>query len=913
MHRLLQGEVGSGKTIVALRAMLSVIDSGGQAALLAPTEVLAAQHHRSISRHARRPRRGRHARRQRRRHPGGAADRVASPPPYAGTALLDAASGDAGIVIGTHALIQEHVSFFDLGLVVVDEQHRFGVEQRDALRSKGSTPPHVLVMTATPIPRTVAMTVFGDMETSTLTELPRGRSPIDRTSCRPSTRVGAAHLAAGRRGGAPGPPGLRRVPADRRRRPIRRPETMPRWRRRRRTGPPAKPREAAPRELRGVSAGRASCAPSRRWRACGSRCCTGGWRPRTRTRSMRAFAAGEVDVLVSTTVIEVGVDVAERHGHGGHGRRAVRRLPAAPAARPGRSRAARRALPADDRDEPGPPLASGWRRSRRRPTGSPSPGSTSSSAARATCSALGRAGGRSPLRLLRLLRDEDLIIARPARTRSPSSTPTRRWTDHPVLRERVGGAARRGAGRLPGAGMSHAVTRIISGRAGGRRIQAPPGSGTRPTSDRVREALFSRLEHLDVLPGRGCSTSTPGPARWGSRRPAAARRRSSSWSRPRGRRGGPPQRRVAGACRASCVRADTGRAGPRGRARHRRAGSTWCCSTRRTTCREDALGDALALLVRHGWLAPTRWSSSSARPAQPEPRWPDGPRRGGAPLRRDPMWFADVAGPARWRDPTPAEANHGRERAGRPQLASGRDGAGTPAAVGSVLAWPTTCAGRLPRLLRPGHHRARRRRRPAPRRCTTRSSSPCCTTPPSGGSSRSRSGSTCSSERWPHVPEPPGRAVRAPAARRRLPRRRGAAIVKGLRGGTDFAYELPMALMNRHLTGVETVFLPGDPGSRTCPARWSRRSPASAATSPGLVPDAVLGLVALGRPPSDRSGRPTAGGASGNLCVGLRRVTWPERPAPTTSPEAMNRLDPRLPLVFDTQDLGRRPGSMVRS
>src|SRR5689334_24059404 len=93
-------------------------------------------------------------------------------------ALLDAASGDAGIVVGTHALIQQNVSFFDLALVVVDEQHRFGVEQRDALREKGSQPPHVLVMTATPIPRTVTMTVFGDMETSTLSELPRGRSPI---------------------------------------------------------------------------------------------------------------------------------------------------------------------------------------------------------------------------------------------------------------------------------------------------------------------------------------------------------------------------------------------------------------------------------------------------------------------------------------------------------------------------------------------------------------------------------------------------------------------------------------------------------------------------------------------------------------------------------------------------------------
>ncbi len=177
MHRLLQGEVGSGKTVVALRAMLAVVDSGGQSALLAPTEVLAAQHHRSITAML-----GDLGRR-------GQLDgsdlgtRVAlltgsQSPRSRRQALLDAASGDAGIVVGTHALIQDQVEFFDLGLVVVDEQHRFGVEQRDALRAKGSLPPHVLVMTATPIPRTVAMTVFGDMEVSTLSELPAGRSPI---------------------------------------------------------------------------------------------------------------------------------------------------------------------------------------------------------------------------------------------------------------------------------------------------------------------------------------------------------------------------------------------------------------------------------------------------------------------------------------------------------------------------------------------------------------------------------------------------------------------------------------------------------------------------------------------------------------------------------------------------------------
>jgi ATP-dependent DNA helicase RecG len=178
MHRLLQGEVGSGKTVIAIRAMLQVVDAGGQAALLAPTEVLAQQHYRSITDML-----GPLARRGQlggAEHATGVALLTGSMGAAARrSALADVFTGDAGIVIGTHALLEEQVQFDDLGLVVIDEQHRFGVEQRDALRAKAAdNRPHVLVMTATPIPRTVAMTVYGDLETSTLTELPAGRSPI---------------------------------------------------------------------------------------------------------------------------------------------------------------------------------------------------------------------------------------------------------------------------------------------------------------------------------------------------------------------------------------------------------------------------------------------------------------------------------------------------------------------------------------------------------------------------------------------------------------------------------------------------------------------------------------------------------------------------------------------------------------
>ncbi|WP_413040183.1 ATP-dependent DNA helicase RecG [Rothia mucilaginosa] len=192
MNRLLQGDVGSGKTVVALRAMLQVADAGGQSAMLAPTEVLAEQHLRSVldilgdmaapedsddsaagSAEETPSRSGDEPRRVRVRlltaSMGTRAKRKV---------LQELADGTAQIVIGTHALLSDEVSFHDLGLVVVDEQHRFGVEQRDGLRGTDGVLPHRLVMTATPIPRTVAMTVFGDLDVSVLDTLPAGRQKI---------------------------------------------------------------------------------------------------------------------------------------------------------------------------------------------------------------------------------------------------------------------------------------------------------------------------------------------------------------------------------------------------------------------------------------------------------------------------------------------------------------------------------------------------------------------------------------------------------------------------------------------------------------------------------------------------------------------------------------------------------------
>ncbi len=308
MHRLLQGEVGSGKTVVALRAMLAVVDAGGQAALLAPTEVLAQQHHRSISAML-----GPLAERG---LLGGSdlGTRVALLTGSQNTAarrtnLLEIVSGDAGIVIGTHSLIQDTVDFQDLGLVVVDEQHRFGVEQRDALRAKAKVPPHLLVMTATPIPRTVAMTVFGDLDVSTLTELPAGRSPItshvvpagekphflERTWARVREEVDAGHqvyVVCPRIGGTETDAlddGAGGEPADA-------DEATTALR------PALAVLDVAPMLADGPLAGlRVEVLHGR-------------LPPEAKDDVMRRFAAGEVDVLVATTVVEVGVDVANATG-----------------------------------------------------------------------------------------------------------------------------------------------------------------------------------------------------------------------------------------------------------------------------------------------------------------------------------------------------------------------------------------------------------------------------------------------------------------------------------------------------------------------------------------------------------------------------------------------------------------------
>ncbi|MFT3861545.1 ATP-dependent DNA helicase RecG [Micropruina sp.] len=280
MQRLLQGEVGSGKTVVALRAMLAVVDAGGQCALLAPTEVLAQQHYATI-----RALMGDLAGGRLLGSPEVATDVVlitgSMPAAAKRDALLRAASGEAGIVIGTHALLHNTVQFAELGFVVIDEQHRFGVEQRGVLTDKAAARPHVLVLTATPIPRSVAMTIFGDLDVSTLDELPAGRQPINTVvvdaALRPAwvdrawQRV-VEEVAQGRQAFVVVP---RIKSSD---------EGI---------GVVDLAAELAAVQLAGLRVGMLH----------------GQLPTEVKDATMAAFAAGQLDVLVATTVIEVGVDV----------------------------------------------------------------------------------------------------------------------------------------------------------------------------------------------------------------------------------------------------------------------------------------------------------------------------------------------------------------------------------------------------------------------------------------------------------------------------------------------------------------------------------------------------------------------------------------------------------------------------
>jgi ATP-dependent DNA helicase RecG len=289
MNRLVQGEVGSGKTLVALRAMLAVADSGGQSALLAPTEVLAAQHLRSIVRTL-------------------GPDLAARLHPVLLTgqlstaerrkAMLAIVSGQSRIVVGTHALMGESVTFYDLGLVVVDEQHRFGVEQREALRAKGAKPPHVLVLTATPIPRTVAMTVFGDLDVSTIAELPGGRAGISSFVVPLADKPGWANrvwermseeLAQGRQAFVVCPAiDAAEVEDD---------------------GEGVDPEASAGPPPASVVATLAEARANPTLAGRRIEALHGRMSGEEKDRIMRAFAAREIDVLIATTVIEVGVDV----------------------------------------------------------------------------------------------------------------------------------------------------------------------------------------------------------------------------------------------------------------------------------------------------------------------------------------------------------------------------------------------------------------------------------------------------------------------------------------------------------------------------------------------------------------------------------------------------------------------------
>ncbi|HKG37056.1 MAG TPA: ATP-dependent DNA helicase RecG [Solirubrobacterales bacterium] len=269
MQRLLMGEVGSGKTVIALYAMLRAVETGLQAALMAPTETLAEQHAATLDRLL-------------------AAEPLsfglltgATPVARRRETLRRLASGELGLVVGTHALIEEGVEFARLGVCIVDEQHRFGVRQRAALDAKGpgETLPHVLHMTATPIPRTLSLTAYGDLDTTTLRELPAGRRPVATRLVEEDVRPGAYEflrdrLREGRQAFVVCPLVSESEKLQAR-------------------AASAEAERLAAGELRGFEVG----------------VLHGQMRSAEKAAAMAAFAAGETDVLVATTVIEVGIDV----------------------------------------------------------------------------------------------------------------------------------------------------------------------------------------------------------------------------------------------------------------------------------------------------------------------------------------------------------------------------------------------------------------------------------------------------------------------------------------------------------------------------------------------------------------------------------------------------------------------------
>ncbi len=269
MARLLMGEVGSGKTVVAVYSMLRALEAGYQAALMAPTETLAEQHAITLGRLL--------------------AEEAtpfalltgATPAPQRRKALDQLASGELGLIVGTHALIEPTVEFARLGLVVVDEQHRFGVEQRSALDRKGvaGMAPHVLHMTATPIPRTLSLTAYGDLDTTALHQLPAGRMPIETRLVDEEERGEAFEFM--RRRLREGRQAYVVCPL------VSESEKMP-----------GKAAEAEAERLRAGELKEFSVGLLH-----------GQMHSTEKAEAMRAFAAGETDVLVATTVIEVGIDV----------------------------------------------------------------------------------------------------------------------------------------------------------------------------------------------------------------------------------------------------------------------------------------------------------------------------------------------------------------------------------------------------------------------------------------------------------------------------------------------------------------------------------------------------------------------------------------------------------------------------